>query len=303
MKDENIELIVKKERINDIRFLNKYFEKINTSLIDGGIFKGNVETYSVRRNRILKKFPAPINRIYLFFDTLLVRISPKLGITKHLYFNITKGKGRVLSKAETYGRLYSCGFEIVDEKYYNNRIYFTFKKVKEPLYPKNPSYGFLIKLKRVGKDGKFIKVYKLRTMYPYSEYLQEYVFQKNKLKDGGKIKDDFRISPEGGILRKFWIDELPMIFNLLKGEMKLVGVRPLSQHYFSLYTKELQELRVKTKPGLIPPFYVDMPITLKEIIASEIKYLKAYQKRPYHTDFSYFFKSIYNILIKRKRSG
>jgi len=303
MKDGKLELIVREERINDVRFLNKYFEEINKKLIDGGIFKGNVETYQVRNSRLLKKFPTPINKIYLFFDTLLVRISPKLLITKHLYFNITKGKGRVLSKAETYGRLYSCGFEIVDEKYYNNRIYFTFKKVKEPLYPKNPSYGFLIKLNRIGENGKLIKVYKLRTMRPFSEYLQEYVFQKNDLKEGGKIKDDFRISPEGRILRKFWIDELPMIFNLLKGEMKLFGVRPLSEHYFSLYTKELQILRVKTKPGLIPPFYVDMPVTLEEIIASEIKYLKAYQKRPYSTDFTYFFKSVYNILLKRKRSG
>ena len=301
--DSLLELIVREERINDIRFLNKYFEQINKTLKNGGIFKGNVETYSVRSNRLLKKFPTPFNRIYLFFDTLLVRVSPKLRITKHLYFNITKGKGRVLSKAETYGRLYSCGFKMIEEEYKNNKIYFTFKKVKEPLFDMNPSYGFLIKLKRIGKNGKPIKVYKLRTMRPFSEYLQEYVFQKNDLKDGGKIKNDFRISPEGKILRKFWIDELPMIFNLFKGEMKLIGVRPLSEHYFSLYTKELQELRVKTKPGLIPPFYVDMPVSLEEIMASEIKYLKAYQKRPYYTDFTYFFDSLYNIVIKRKRSG
>jgi len=303
VQDDKFELIVHEKRINDVRFLNKYFEEINKNLKNGGIFKGNVETYSVRRKRILKKFPAPFNRIYLFFDTLLVRISPKLRITKHLYFNITRGKGRVLSKAETYGRLYSCGFKMITEEYKNGKIYFTFKKVKEPFYPDKPSYGFIIALNRIGKNGKLFKVYKLRTMRPFSEYLQEYVFQKNDLKDGGKIKDDFRISPEGKILRKFWIDELPMIFNLLKGEMKLIGVRPLSEHYFSLYTKELQKLRVKTKPGLIPPFYVDMPVTLEEIIASEIKYLKAYQKRPYHTDFSYFFKSLYNILIKRKRSS
>ena len=301
--DKKFKLITREERINDVRFLNKYFEQINTSLMDGGIFKGNVETYSVRRNRILKKFPAPFNRIYLFFDTLLVRVSPKLWITKNLYFNITRGKGRVLSKAETYGRLYSCGFEMVEEECKNNKIYFSVKKVKDPLYDMHPSYGFLIKLKRVGRNGKPIKVYKLRTMRPYSEYLQGYVFEKNNLQDGGKIKDDFRISPEGRFLRKFWIDELPMIFNLLKGEMKLVGVRPLSGHYFSLYTKELQELRVKTKPGLIPPFYVDMPVTLEEIIASEIKYLKAHEKAPYYTDFTYFFKSLYNILIKRERSS
>jgi len=303
MNNGKLELIVKEERINDIRFLNKYFEDVNKTLKNGGIFKGNVETYSVRRERILKKFPRPFNRIYLFFDTLLVRISPKLQITKHLYFNITKGKGRVLSKAETYGRLYSCGFKMIEEEYKSNKIYFTFKKIKKPVFDMNPSYGFLIKLKRVGKNGKPIKVYKLRTMRPFSEYLQEYVFQKNDLKDGGKIKDDFRISPEGKILRKLWIDELPMFYNFFKGEMKLIGVRPLSEHYFSLYTKELQELRVKTKPGLIPPFYADMPVTLEEIMASEMKYLRAYEKRPYYTDFSYFFKSLHNILIKRKRSG
>ena len=300
---DRLSIIVRDHRINDIRFLNKYFEKVNDSLKYGGILKGCVETYSVRRARILNKYAQPFNRIYLFLDVLLVRISPKLPFTKHLYFNVTKGKRRVLSKAETYGRLYSCGFEFIEEEYKNNRIYFTFKKVKPPLYPENPSYGFLIKLNRVGKNGNLIKVYKLRTMRPYSEYLQEYVFQKNDLKEGGKIKDDFRISPEGKILRKFWIDELPMIFNLLKGEMKLVGVRPLSQHYFSLYTKELQELRVKTKPGLIPPFYVDMPITLEEIIVSELKYLKAHEKAPYTTDFIYFWKSMNTIFIKRKRSS
>ena len=303
INDNKRELIIRKERINDLRFINKYFEEVNKQLKIGGIFKGNVETYSVRRLRILKKFPVPFNRIHLIFDTLLVRISPKLWLTKNLYFNITKGKGRVLSKAETYGRLYSCGFEIVDEEYKNNKIYFIVKKVKEPLYPKEPSYGFLIKLKRIGKNGNPINVYKLRTMHPFSEYLQEYVFQKNDLQNGGKIKDDFRISSHGKIMRKFWIDEIPMFFNLLKGEMKLIGVRPLSEHYFSLYTKELQELRVKTKPGLIPPFYADMPVTLKEIMASEIKYLKAYEKAPYTTDFIYFWNSMNTIFIKRKRSS
>lgn len=301
--ENKLEFIKKEERINDIRYLNKYFEAVNKTLKNGGIFKGNVETYSVRRNRILKKFPFLLNRIYLFFDILLVRISPKLRITKSLYFNITRGKGRVLSKAETYGRLYSCGFEIIEEEYKNNKIYFTVKKFREPSYDMTPSYGFLIKLKRVGKNGKPIRVYKLRTMRPYSEYLQEYVYQKNDLQEGGKIKNDFRISPEGKIFRKFWIDELPMVYNFLKGEMKLVGVRPLSAHYFSLYKKELQILRIKSKPGLIPPFYADMPVTLEEIMDSEIKYLKAYEKRPLQTDFSYFLKAMSNILINRKRSS
>ena len=177
------------------------------------------------------------------------------------------------------------------------------KKVKAPSFDTNPTYAPMIRLKRIGLNGKLFKVYKLRTMHPYSEYLQEYIYERNELQEGGKIKNDFRISAEGKVFRKFWIDELPMLLNILKGEMKLVGVRPLSEHYFSLYSKELQVLRTKKKPGLIPPFYVDMPSTLDEIMASEIKYLKSYEKSPYKTDFFYLFKSLYNILIKNKRSS
>ena len=232
-----------------------------------------------------------------------MRVFPKLWLTKNIYFNITKGKGRVLSKAETYGRLYSCGFEILVEEYKNDKIYFTVKKVKDPSYDENPSYGFLIKLKRVGKNNKPIMVYKLRTMRPYSEYLQEYVFSKNDLQEGGKIKDDFRISSHGKFLRKYWLDELPMLYNLLKGEMKLVGVRPLSPHFFSLYTKELQELRTQFKPGFIPPFYVDLPKTMDEIMESEKKYLNLCKKSEFKVDLKYFLLAFKNVLFKGVRSS
>ena len=123
------------------------------------------------------------------------------------------------------------------------------------------------------------------------------------MQSGGKIYDDFRITPEGRFLRKFWIDEIPMIFNLFKGDMKLVGVRPLSEHYFNLYSDELKKERVKYKPGLIPPFYVDLPETLDEIMESEIKYLKLYKKSPFTTDFKYFFLALYSIFIQRARSN
>jgi hypothetical protein len=80
-------------------------------------------------------------------------------------------------------------------------------------------------------------------------------------------------------------------------------VRPLSSHYFSLYTKEHQEKRINHKPGLIPPFYVDYPKTLEEIMESEVKYMDAYDKHPFRTDFIYFFKALYNIIFKRYRSN
>jgi lipopolysaccharide/colanic/teichoic acid biosynthesis glycosyltransferase len=209
----------------------------------------------------------------------------------------------VITRAEILGRLYSCGFEVVDEQFIENHLYVISRKVKHPAYDLEATYGPLVKLKRIGKGGQEIKVYKMRTMHPYAEYLQEYVYKKHKLDQCGKFKDDFRVSTLGHIMRRLWIDELPMLINWFKGDLKLVGVRPLSKQYFSLYTKELQEKRIKTKPGLIPPFYVDKPSTLDEIMASEHKYLDAYLKHPFWTDFKYFFMAVYNIVFKRYRSS
>ena len=295
--------IINLKKVNDIRYINKFFETVNTILPNSGLYLGKVITYPNRRAAILKKYPPVLNQIIIFLDYIFSRVLPKLPIAKNMYFYLTKGRGRVMSRAEMFGRLYSCGFEIIDYKSINHFLFFVAKKVKVPHYDNNPTYAPIIGLNRIGKNGKLFKVYKLRTMHPYSEYLQGYVYNKNKLQEGGKLKNDFRISPLGRVFRKFWIDEIPMLINFFRGEMKLVGVRPLSEHYFSLYTKELQDLRIKVKPGLIPPFYADLPTTLEEIMSSEIKYLEAYQKRPYYTDFVYFFKSVFNILIKGRRSS
>jgi len=295
--------IVNLKRINDVRWINKFFESVNSKIDTGGIYINSVETYVARRKRILKRFIFPFNWLIYVFDVFVTRVFPKIPLTKKIYFIITKGYGRVLSKAETFGRLYSCGFEIVDEKLIGNQLYFVCRKVKKPVFDNNPTYGPIIRLKRHGKDGVLFNVYKLRTMHAYSEYLQEYVYMKNALQEGGKFKDDFRITTEGKFFRKFWLDELPMFINVFKGEMKIVGVRPLSKHYFSLYSEELKRKRIKYKPGLVPPFYVDMPKTLDEIMASEMKYLEAYDKNPFITDFKYFFLAFYNILIKRARSN
>ena len=100
----------------------------------------------------------------------------------------------------------------------------------------------------------------------------------------------------------FWLDELPTLINWLRGELKFIGVRPLSRHYFSLYSPELQKRRIKYKPGLVPPFYTDKPETLEEIMESELRYLDAYDKHPLRTDFKYFFKAIYNIIFRKYRS-
>src|SRR5690625_5422146 len=80
-------------------------------------------------------------------------------------------------------------------------------------------------------------------------------------------------------MRKYWVDELPMFINYFRRDLKLVGVRPLSTHYFELYPRELQDLRIQVKPGLVPPYYADLPSGLEEIQESEKRYLEAYLER------------------------
>lgn len=295
--------IVNLHRSNDIPRINKFFESVNQKLPLGGLYLCCVETSAQRKARLLKKYPPLLNYMFYPLDYIFKRVFPKLPLTKNLYFLITRGNNRVISRAEALGRLYSCGFEVVGVENSNGRMCVAARKIKEPAFDMDPTYGPLVKLRRYGKDGKIIGVYKMRTMYPYSEYLQEYVFKSNHLADGGKFKDDFRITGMGRFMRKFWLDELPMLLNWVKGDLKLVGVRPLSRHYFSLYTPELQQRRLKYKPGLVPPFYVDLPKTLDEVMESEARYLDAYEQHPFKTDWTYFWKAMNNIFIKRARSG
>jgi len=295
--------LVNLHRINDFRRINKFFESINNKLSYGGIYINSAETFQLRKSRILEKYPPVINHIYYFFDFLFTRVFPKMAVFKNIYFYITRGTNRVISKAETLGRIYSCGFECIDESYIDGKLYFVVRKVKEPAYDLNPSYGPLFRMKRIGKNNKIIYVYKVRTMHPYAEYIQEYIYNAHGSADGDKANNDYRITLWGRFFRKFWIDELPMLINLFKGDLKLVGVRPLSIHKFNTYDKALQEKRVRYKPGLVPPFYADIPKNFDDLMRSEEKYLDAFAKNPVATDVRYFFKAFYNIFFKRARSN
>jgi lipopolysaccharide/colanic/teichoic acid biosynthesis glycosyltransferase len=228
---------------------------------------------------------------------------PKIPITREVYFAFSKEKDRALSLAEGLGRLVYCGFKILDLVVVDDVVYFAAKKNGRNISVKKFFYSPIFKMKRVGFGGKPIFVYKLRTMYPYSEFIQDFVYNHNKLETGGKFKDDFRVPAWGKLFRKLWIDELPMLINWFKGELKFVGVRPISNHYLSLYTKEHQERRKYFKPGLLPPYYADMPKSIEEIELSEKRYFDEYEKNPIKTDLNYFFKAINNILIKHKRSA
>jgi len=300
----DIDNVVSLQRINDVRYINKYFEKVNSKLVNGGVFIGCLETLSGRRDRKrISKIPV-LNSIYFSIEFLFKRILPKVSFTKKHYFDITKGNDRLLSKAEGLGRLVSCGFSIMDFKTINGMLYFVVKKVKEPTFDLNPSYGPVYKMPRLGKNGKTIGVYKFRTMHPYSEYLQDFIVNANGYAKTGKPANDFRIPKWGKFMRRLWLDEIPQLFNVLKGELKLVGIRPVSQRYFQDIPKEMQKLRLTQKPGCIPPYVaLNRSGNVMSVLQAEREYLEEKVGNPFITDTKYFFHAIFNIIFKHKRSA
>ena len=139
-------------------------------------------------------------------------------------------------------------------------------------------------------------------MYPFSEFIQKDVFEENNLDASGKFLNDFRITSWGRILRKYFIDEIPHLYNWLRSDINLGGVRAISKHYYSLYPKDLKELRINFKPGLIPPYYADMPTTFDEIVESEVRYLQKKKEKPIITNMIYFVKALINIIFSGARS-
>lgn len=301
--DNSIKYIFNPEIVNDFNDINGFFSKTNLKLEENGLFIGYAETKEMRKKRLLKILPLPLNYVYYSFDFLFNRVAPKLRLTRNVYYFITRGRYKVISRAEILGRLCISGFEILNEGYTGKKFYFVARKVAQPKPDSGSASAPLITLERVGKNGRIIRVYKLRTMHPYSEYLQDYIYKINKLQTNGKMNGDFRITTFGRFMRRVWIDEIPMIINWFKGELKLVGVRPLSYHYFCLYDKELQLKRTRHKPGLVPPYYADLPGSLEGIMESESRYLASYEKSPIMTDIRYFFRASCNILFRRARSN
>lgn len=298
-----IKNILSLSRINDVRRINKYFEEINESLPENGLYCGFFETMYGRKKR-LNIYSIPIiSFVYSAFEFIFKRVIPKIPFTQKLFFSITKGKNRILSKAEVLGRLVSCGFKIVEFKDINGVVYFVVKKNGKPSYDMNPSYGPVYAMPRIGMNGKVIKVFKFRTMHPYSEYLQDFMVETYGYDSKGKPANDFRIPKWGSFLRKYWLDELPQLFNVLKGDMKLVGVRPLSHFRFNEIPKEMQKLREPHKPGCFPPYVALCMPDQFENLQAEIIYLEEKIKHPYITDTKYFFKSIFNMVTNKIRGG
>lgn len=103
---------------------------------------------------------------------------------------------------------------------------------------------------RVGYNGRKFRIYKFRTMYKNADEQKQDLMEKNEgSKFLFKISDDPRITKTGKILRKYNIDELPQFFNVLKGEMSVVGTRPPLVQEMDVYQPR-HKRRLTGKPGI-----------------------------------------------------
>lgn len=174
-----------------------------------------------------------------------------------------------------------------------------------PLDKRMDNKSFLNKIiyikEALGKEGKNIRIYKIRTMAINADDQAERVFKEKR--DGfGKVINDTRITPFGKFLRRYWLDEIPQLYNLLRGDIKLVGIRPKSKYGWNGYPIEHFEHALKYKPGLFGIQYAYRGDTFRDSIRIEIDYLKQKDKAPFWTDCSFLFKILYNIIFKGTRS-
>jgi len=162
---------------------------------------------------------------------------------------------------------------------------------------KTTSLGPIIfKQARVGLRGRQFYLYKFRTMVTNAENVQKDFENKNEM-DGPvfKIKNDPRVTKIGKFLRKSGLDELPQLFNILKGEMSLIGPRPPLQSE-TLQYKRWQLRRLSVKPGLTG-FWQIMPnrnnIKFEKWMKMDLAYIDNWSLR---LDFIIFFITIKTVL-------
>lgn len=133
--------------------------------------------------------------------------------------------------------------------------------------------------KRVGRNGRIFNIYKFRSMYPDAEKRKKELMQNNKMSGFMfKMDDDPRIIPIGKFIRKTSLDEFPQFFNILRGDMSLVGTRPPTVDEYEKYEKH-HRVRLAIKPGLTGMWQVNgrsNVVDFEEVVALDKKYIEGW---------------------------
>lgn len=151
---------------------------------------------------------------------------------------------------------------------------------------------------RIGKNGKKFKMYKFRSMYADAEERLEELLKYNEIEGAMfKMKDDPRITKVGKVIRKYSIDEIPQLYNVLIGDMSLVGPRPpLPREVakYSLYDKQ----RLLVKPGITGLWQISgrNSLTFDEMVNLDIKYI---EQTSIWKDITILIKTIKVVVLKQ----
>lgn len=131
---------------------------------------------------------------------------------------------------------------------------------------------------RVGTDGRHFKFFKFRSMILGANAMKDELMKQNESKDGVlfKMKNDPRVTRIGRFIRKFSIDELPQLLNVLLGDMSLVGPRPATPEEVAQYTLE-QRKRLHAVPGITCFWQVSgrSEIPFEQQVQLDIQYIKS----------------------------
>ncbi len=129
---------------------------------------------------------------------------------------------------------------------------------------------------RVGRNGRKFKIYKFRSMYPDAEERKKELMKQNKMQGlMFKMDNDPRIIPIGRFIRKTSLDEFPQFFNVLKGDMSLVGTRPPTVDEYEQYEMH-HKARLAAKPGLTGMWQVSGRsdiVDFEEVVRLDKKYI------------------------------
>jgi len=156
----------------------------------------------------------------------------------------------------------------------------------------------LYKSKRIGKNGRIFTFYKFRTMYSGSDELREELI-KDFSKDGIeiKLKNDPRITKIGKILRKTSLDEIPQFYNVLRGDMSLVGPRPPMPDEVKKYSIK-QRRRISMKPGITCLWQISgrSMLSFEDRVELDLKYIDNWSLK---LDFIILLKTIPAVLFAK----
>lgn len=146
-----------------------------------------------------------------------------------------------------------------------------------PIVQSQSKGPLLFKQKRMGKNGQTFEFYKFRSMYLDAEELKKHLMDQNEVSSDYmfKLENDPRVFPFGQKIRDWSLDELPQAWNVLKGDMSLVGTRPPTQNEYEKYDwHHFQRLRMK--PGITGMWQVSGRSNItdfEEVVALDMKYI------------------------------